>query len=118
MAAEGRSAPLPVRVLAPAATRLRAPEASLKRLRTPSPKGPKHNDAAFLAYGPAAERGGIPMRLILGIILGAALTVGGAYISDTAAGAGAKPMVNWDVVAKNFDEVSAVTRAGWKKITG
>jgi hypothetical protein len=57
------------------------------------------------------------MRLILGIILGAALTVGGAYISDTA-GAGAKPMVNWDVVAKNFDEVSAVTRAGWKKITG
>ena len=93
-------------------------EASLKRLRTPSPKGPKHNDAAFLAYGLAAERGGIPMRLILGIILGAALTVGGAYISDTAAGAGAKPMVNWDVVAKNFDEVSAVTRAGWKKITG
>ena len=58
------------------------------------------------------------MRLILGIILGAALTVGGAYIWDTAAGAGAKPMVNWDVVAKNFDEVSAVTRAGWKKITG
>jgi hypothetical protein len=81
-------------------------------------EGPKHNDAAFLAYGLAAERGGIPMRLILGIILGAALTVGGAYISDTAAGAGAKPMVNWDVVAKNFDEVSAVTRAGWKKITG
>ena len=65
----------------------------------------------------AVERG-IPMRLILGIILGAALTVGGAYICDTAAGAGAKPMVNWDVVAKNFDEVSAVTRAGWKKITG
>jgi len=64
------------------------------------------------------RNGGIPMRLILGIILGAALTVGGAYICDTAAGAGAKPMVNWDVVAKNFDEVSAVTRAGWKKITG
>jgi len=58
------------------------------------------------------------MRLIPGLILGAALTGGGAYIADTAAGAGAKPMVNWDVVAKNFDEVSAVTRAGWKKITG
>jgi hypothetical protein len=57
------------------------------------------------------------MRLILGIILGAALTVGGAYIADSAAGSGAK-MVNWDVVSKNFDEVSAVTRAGWKKITG
>jgi hypothetical protein len=58
------------------------------------------------------------MRLILGIILGAALTVGGAYIADTTAGASAKPMVNWDVVSKNFDDVSAITRAGWKKITG
>ena len=107
-----------MRALAPAETACGPAEASLKRLRTPSPKCLKHNDAAFLTYGLAAERGGIPMRLILGIILGAALTVGGAYISDTAAGAGAKPMVNWDVVAKNFDEVSAVTRAGWKKITG
>lgn len=57
------------------------------------------------------------MRLILGIILGAALTVGGAYIADSTAAPGAK-MVNWDVVAKNFDEVSAATRAGWKRITG
>ena len=93
-------------------------QASLKRLRTHSPKWPKHNDAAFLAYGLAAERGGIPMRLILGIILGAALTVGGAYVADSAAGAGGAKMVNWDVVAKNFDEVSAATRAGWKRITG
>ena len=59
------------------------------------------------------------MRLILGIILGAALTVGGAYVADSAAGAGGAKMVNnWDVVAKNFDEVSAATRAGWKRITG
>jgi len=58
------------------------------------------------------------MRLILGIILGAALIVGGAYVADTAAGAGGAKMVNWDVVAKNFDEVSAATRAGWKRITG
>jgi hypothetical protein len=118
VAAEGRSAPLPVRVPAPAATTPAAPRGITEAPAHALPKGPKHNDAAFLAYGPAAEHGGIPMRLILGIILGAALTVGGAYISDTAAGAGAKPMVNWDVVAKNFDEVSAVTRAGWKKITG
>ena len=118
MAAEGRSAPLPVPGPRRRQHRLQRPKPTLERLHTPSPEGPKHNDAAFLAYGPAAEHGGIPMRLILGIILGAALTVGGAYISDTAAGAGAKPMVNWDVVAKNFDEVSAVTRAGWKKITG
>ena len=48
----------------------------------------------------------------------AALTVGGAYVADSAAGAGGAKMVNWDVVAKNFDEVSAATRAGWKRITG
>jgi len=47
-----------------------------------------------------------------------ALTVGGAYVADSAAGAGGAKMVNWDVVAKNFDEVSAATRAGWKRITG
>jgi hypothetical protein len=80
----------------------------------------KHKDAAFLAYAPDCGRTarGLPMRLILGIILGAALTVGGAYVADSAAGAGGAKMVNWDVVAKNFDEVSAATRAGWKRITG
>jgi hypothetical protein len=61
---------------------------------------------------------GASMRLILGIILGAALTVGGAYVADSAAGVGGAKMVNWDVVAKNFDDVSAATRAGWKRITG
>jgi hypothetical protein len=87
--------------------------------RSPRPEAPTHwRRVPGLGGVAAGTAGGIPMRLILGIILGAALTVGGAYISDTAAGAGAKPMVNWDVVAKNFDDVSAVTRAGWKKITG
>jgi hypothetical protein len=79
----------------------------------------KHKDAAFLAYPPdCGNRTGASMRLILGIILGAALTVGGAYVADSAAGTGGAKMVNWDVVAKNFDEVSAATRAGWKRITG
>ena len=81
-------------------------------------RGNTKTPRSWLTRLTAGTARGLPMRLILGIILGAALTVGGAYISDTAAGAGAKPMVNWDVVAKNFDEVSAVTRAGWKKITG
>jgi hypothetical protein len=37
------------------------------------------------------------MRLIFGMILGAALTVGGAYIADTGkSGPEARPMVNWD----------------------
>ena len=59
------------------------------------------------------------MRLIVGIILGCALTVGGAYIADTVSTAGAKPvMVNWDVVAKNLDSVTTLARAGWKRIAG
>lgn len=58
------------------------------------------------------------MRLILGIIIGAALTVGGAYVADAVAGAEAKPMVNWDVVAKNVDGVTTGARSAWKRITG
>ena len=59
------------------------------------------------------------MRMFFGIILGCALTVGGAYIADhMATGPEARPMVNWDVVAKNVDSVVALARDGWKKITG
>ena len=59
------------------------------------------------------------MRLIIGIILGCALTVGGAYIADTASVATAQPvMVNWDVVAKYLESVTTLARASWKKITG
>jgi hypothetical protein len=54
------------------------------------------------------------VRVLLGIILGAFLTIGGAYLYDstngrtangltaTAAG-GQAPMVNWDVVATNWN---------------
>ena len=60
------------------------------------------------------------MRLILGIILGAAITIGGAYVSDSTSKSApdARPMVNWDVVAKNFDAVSAMVKSGWTKLTG
>ena len=59
------------------------------------------------------------MRLILGMILGAALTVGGAYVSDTSSkGPDARPMVNWDVVAKNTDSVVTMIKQGWAKLTG
>jgi hypothetical protein len=34
------------------------------------------------------------MRLIFGMIIGAALTVGGAYIADAMASTEAKPIVN------------------------
>jgi hypothetical protein len=63
------------------------------------------------------------MRLILGIILGVALTIGGAYVSDTAtksptSGVDARPMVNWDVVGKNFDYLTTLVKQGWTRLTG
>jgi hypothetical protein len=58
------------------------------------------------------------MRLIFGMILGAALTIGGAYISDTASKTADKPMVNWDVVGKNVETLSTMIKQGWNKLTG
>ena len=60
------------------------------------------------------------MRVIFGIILGFALTVGSAYIADTmrSPATESRPMVNWDVVAKNVGGLSDLARDGWKKITG
>ena len=60
------------------------------------------------------------MRLFMGIIIGCALTVGGAYVTDAvkAGPDAARPMVNWDVVAKNLGGISDLARDGWKKITG
>ncbi len=63
------------------------------------------------------------MRLIIGIILGIALTVGGAFISDTlrpAAGSDgveAKPMVNWDVVGQKCKNVSTELQDAWNRLT-
>ena len=56
------------------------------------------------------------MRLFFGIIIGCALTIGGAYVSDMSAGA--QPMVNWDVVGKNVNNLAGLARDGWRKITG
>jgi hypothetical protein len=56
------------------------------------------------------------MRLILGIIIGCALTIGGAYMADKSSGG--QPMVNWDVVGKNVNSLTGLARDGWKKITG
>jgi hypothetical protein len=55
------------------------------------------------------------MRLIFGMIIGAALRAGAAYIADAMTGA-AKPLVKWDVVVKNVDEVTTLARAGWKRL--
>ncbi len=59
------------------------------------------------------------MRLLFGMILGAALTVGAAYVSDTAkSGPDARPMVNWKVVGENVDALTAMIKQGWAKLTG
>jgi len=63
------------------------------------------------------------MRLILGMILGAALTVGVAYVSDTATkpttqGAETRQMVNWEVVRSNVDALTTMIKQGWNKLTG
>ena len=59
------------------------------------------------------------MRLLFGMILGAALTVGAAYITDTAkSGPDARPMVNWKVVGENVDALTVMIKQGWAKLTG
>ncbi len=64
------------------------------------------------------------MRVLIGIILGAVLTVGGAYLYDshTTAGAGTpsmdaqRPMVNWDVVNTKWNHLADRARAEWHRI--
>jgi len=53
------------------------------------------------------------MRTLLGMVLGALLTVAGAYAYDGYTlrnDVGARPMVNWDVVRTNWDGVEASLR--------
>jgi len=103
------------------------PEGASRRAGAPTrllaPRPGEHN-GAYRALGlrditSELRTGEKHMRLILGIIIGCALTVGGAYVADAMAppAAGSK-MVNWDVVAKNLDTVATMAREGWKKITG
>ena len=66
------------------------------------------------------------MRLLLGIILGALLTIGGAYLidshneanADTTAAAAQRPMVNWDVVGVKWQHLSDRARSEWVRVTG
>lgn len=60
------------------------------------------------------------MRFFFGLIIGILLTVGGAYVADSMSSRAvdSKPMVNWDVVAKNLDSVTTMAREGWKRLVG
>ncbi len=64
------------------------------------------------------------MRLLIGIILGALITVGAAYVYDsahappTATAATQRPLVNWDVVATKWNGLAARARTEWTRIAG
>ena len=78
-----------------------------------------HAMMALFTVGLGRLQGRLGMRLLLGVILGAALTVGVAYVSDTTkSGPDARPMVNWDVVAKHVDTLTVMIKQGWAKLTG
>ena len=76
------------------------------------------------------------MQILLGMILGALITVGAAFVYDSSTGRaengstvasaeGHAPMVNWDLVSHDWDGMKQQLRdatvdveKGWKRITG
>jgi hypothetical protein len=66
------------------------------------------------------------MRLLFGMILGAAAMIGIAYIHDSMyappsmlpASSEPRPMVNWDVVNTFTRRASVAAREQWDKISG
>ena len=64
------------------------------------------------------------MRVLLGIILGAVLTIGATYLYDShhateamnAPASAQRPIVNWDVVATKWGHLSTKARAEWNRI--
>jgi hypothetical protein len=64
------------------------------------------------------------MRFILGMIIGSLLTIAGVYFMDARAkppvaeGVEAeRPMVNWDVVGKKVDALTADAQTIWNDFT-
>jgi hypothetical protein len=68
------------------------------------------------------------MRVLFGMIIGAAITIGGAYVHDSlyasvsteppAAITGERPMVNWDVATAFARRTSAAAREQWDRLSG
>jgi hypothetical protein len=63
------------------------------------------------------------MRVLFGIIIGIFLTIGVAYIHDstlnppgTTSATIERPMVNWDVVTVNWQDLKARVSMGWRKL--
>jgi len=63
-----------------------------------------------------SEGGG--MRLFLGMIFGALLTIVGVYIADSRAdGVAQRRMVNWDVVGQRVNELTTELQTMWHDFT-
>jgi hypothetical protein len=66
------------------------------------------------------------MRLLFGIIIGAALTVGGAYLYDqhnanataNSTASVQRPLVNWDTVGTKWDRLTDRARHEWARLAG
>ena len=67
------------------------------------------------------------MRFLLGIMVGVILTIGVAYLSDASTSGPSnaaaqtsveqqRPMVNWDVVSRNWQSLSLGVRNTWNKL--
>lgn len=62
------------------------------------------------------------MRFLLGIVVGAALTILTAYVVDNRAAvvgvdATTQKMVNWDIVSRNWQQFSDRVRGEWRRLT-
>jgi hypothetical protein len=64
------------------------------------------------------------MRFLSGIIVGALLTIGSAYVFDVSrknegpVGATERRMVNWDVVQAEIKALSGAIQDGWTRLAG
>ncbi|HVB89029.1 MAG TPA: hypothetical protein VND97_02400 [Beijerinckiaceae bacterium] len=65
------------------------------------------------------------MRLIIGLILGALITIGAAYIHDSMVASSmsgpdqsGERMVNWNVVDNSFDRLAGDVRGEWDRLVG
>ena len=66
------------------------------------------------------------MRVLLGIVLGALLTVGAAYIYESHNAMTAlnepnaiqRPLVNWDVVGHKWQRLTERARVEWNRVAG
>lgn len=66
------------------------------------------------------------MRTILGIVLGVVLTVGVAYIYDanhalsatTGSAVVERPLVNWDIAGRKWEQLTIRVRGEWNRLIG